>query len=135
MNALSTSYTRNTTLTSAAVLLIENDQFVCEALHDILQEYGIRVLIARDGIEGESLYRTYQHDINMVILDWRLPRQDGRATLRKIRQLNPNVHVMISSGYTADEVLAQLEDQRPVSFLSKPFSIDKFMDQVNRLLA
>jgi len=135
MNALSTSYTRNTTLTSAAVLLIENDQFVCEALHDILQEYGIRVLIARDGIEGESLYRTYQHDINMVILDWRLPRQDGRATLRKIRQLNPNVHVMISTGYTADEVLAQLDDQRPVSFLSKPFSIDKFMDQVNRLLA
>ena len=135
MNAFTTSYTRNTTLTSAAVLLIENDQFVCEALHDILEEYGIRVLVARDGIEGETLYRTHQHDINMVILDWRLPRQDGRVTLRKIRQLNPNVQVMISSGHTADEVLAQLDDQRPVSFLSKPFSVDKFMDQVNRLLA
>jgi DNA-binding response OmpR family regulator len=117
------------------VLLIENDQYVCEALHDILKEYGIRVLIAHDGIEGEALYRAHQHDINVVILDWRLPRQDGRATLHKIRQLNPNVHVMISSGHTADEVLAQLDDQRPISFLGKPFSVDKFMDQVNRLLA
>ncbi|NJN55057.1 MAG: response regulator [Anaerolineae bacterium] len=84
---------------------------------------GLHVLVAYDGVEGEELYRNHQNDINMVILDWRLPRQDGRATLRKIRQLNPDIHVMISSGHAPEEVLSQLDDQRPVTILSKPFSI------------
>ncbi|MCL4265348.1 MAG: response regulator [Anaerolineae bacterium] len=135
MNSLSSSSLNSDTPAAGAVLLIENDRYVSAAIKEILSDTGLRVLLAYDGVEGEELYRTYQNDIEMIILDWRLPRQDGRDTLRKIRQLNPNIPVMISSGYAADEVLSQLDDQRPVTFLGKPFSIDKFLDQVQKLLA
>ncbi|HRQ37132.1 MAG TPA: response regulator [Chloroflexota bacterium] len=135
MSSLSSSNFNNVTIAHSTVLLIENDRHVSAALNDILSDSGLRVLVAYDGLEGEELYRAHQDDIEMVILDWRLPRQDGRDTLRKIRQLNPNINVMVSSGYAAEEVLAQLDDQRPVTFLSKPFSVDKFLDQVHKLLA
>lgn len=135
MNSLSSSSLNSDTPATGAVLLIENDRYVSAAIKEILSDTGLRVLLAYDGVEGEELYRAYQNDIEMIILDWRLPRQDGRDTLRKIRQLNPNVPIMISSGHAADEVLAQLDDQRPVTFLGKPFSIDKFLDQVQKLLA
>jgi CheY-like chemotaxis protein len=135
MNSPVSSNLKSDTPANGLVLLIENDRHVSAALNDILNDFGLHVLLAYDGIEGEELYRTHQDSIEMVIMDWRLPRQDGRDTLRKIRQLNPNVQVMISSGYAAEEVLAQLDDQRPVTVLSKPYSIDRFLDQVHKLLA
>ncbi len=135
MNPSSTSNLDSNIATNSMVLLIENDRHVSAAINDILSDSGLHVLVAYDGLEGEALYRAYQDVIEMVILDWRLPRQDGRDTLRKIHQLNPKVHVMISSGYAAEEVLAQLDDNLPITFLSKPFSIDRFLDQVHRILA
>lgn len=135
MSSASSSNTNNVAVANSTVLLIENDRNVSAALNDILSDSGLRVLVAYDGLEGEEIYRTHQGDIEMVILDWRLPRQDGRDTLRKIRQLNPNINVMVASGYAPEEVLSQLDDQRPITFLSKPFNIDKFLDQVHQLLA
>lgn len=135
MHPVSSSNSSGVTVINSTVLLIENDRNVSAALNDILSDSGLRVLLAYDGLEGEELYRAHQDDIEMVILDWRLPRQDGRDTLRKIRQLNPNVNIMVASGYTPEEVLSQLDDQRPVTFLSKPFNIDKFLDKVHQLLA
>lgn len=120
---------------NGSVLLIENDLFVCDALNEILSLSGLRVYVARDGLEGEAMFRAYQDDIDMVILDWRLPKQNGRETLRKIRQLKPNIEVMVSSGYEAEEVLKQMDDQRPFAFLGKPFDMDTLLTQVQKLLA
>ncbi len=118
-----------------AVLLIENDQFVSHAINEILSSSGLRVYLAHDGLEGEEMYRAYQDDIDMVILDWRLPKQNGRDTLRKIRQINPDIQVMVSSGYAAEEVISQLADQHPFTFLGKPFDIDLLLGEVEKLLA
>ena len=120
---------------NGSVLLIENDQFISHAINEILSSSGLRVYLAQDGLEGEEMYRTYQHDIDMVILDWRLPKQNGRDTLRKIREMNPQINVMVSSGYAAEEVMAQLADQRPFTFLGKPFDIDMLLGAVKKLLA
>lgn len=118
-----------------SVLIIENDRLVCEALDDILSASGMRVYTAYDGIEGEALYRRLQHDIDVIIIDWRLPRQDGADTLRKIKQLNPQVQVMVSSGYAEEDLIGQFDDLQPVTFLAKPFNIDKLLNQVKTLLA
>lgn len=129
------AFSAENTELNGSVLLIENDLFVCDALNEILSSSGLRVYVARDGVEGEAMFRAYQDDIDMVILDWRLPKQNGRETLRKIRQLNPNIGVMVSSGYEAEEVFKQMDDQRPFTFLGKPFDMDTLLTQVQKLLA
>ncbi|MCP4358251.1 MAG: response regulator [Chloroflexi bacterium] len=120
---------------NGSVLIIENDNLICNAINDILTSVGMQVLIANDGLTGETMYRQHQQEIDMVILDLRLPRQNGSVTLRHIREVNPNVNVMISSGHSIDEIEDQLGDQRPVTILSKPFNIDTLLNQVQKILA
>ena len=120
---------------NGSVLVIDNDELICDALSDILSASGLKVYLAHDGLEGEAVYRDHQKDIDMIILDWRLPRQTGSDTLRNIRRINPQVQVMVSSGYNEEYVVRQIEDQGPVSFLSKPYDIDKLLYQVEKLLA
>lgn len=118
-----------------SVLIIENDEMVCDALHDILSDSGYQVFVAHDGLEGEQMYRSMVHDIDVIILDWRLPKQDGRDTLYKIRELNPKAQVMISSGFAEEEVTGQLSSEQSVAFLGKPFDIDHLLNQVRKLMA
>jgi DNA-binding response OmpR family regulator len=118
-----------------SVLVIENDALICEVVNEILSAIGIKVYTARDGFEGEEIYRNHQDEIDVVILDWRLPKQNGRDTLHHIRQLNPDAQVLISSGYSNEELLKQLDDQPPAAFLSKPFNVDTLLTQVKSLLA
>jgi len=118
-----------------SVLIIENDRMVCDALHDILSDCGYQVFVAYDGIEGEQMYRSMVNDIDVIILDWRLPKQDGRDTLYKIRELNPKAQVMVSSGFAEEEVTDQLPSEQSVAFLGKPFDIDHLLNQVKKLMA
>lgn len=118
-----------------SILVIENDQLVCAALSDILSASGLQVFIAHDGLEGEMMFQAHQEDIDMIILDWMLPKQNGRDTLSKIRKLNPNIQVMISSGYAEADVTSQIDDQQAICFLGKPFNIDKLLNQVAQILA
>ena len=118
-----------------SVLIIENDQMVCDAMNDILSDSGYRVYIAHDGIEGEKMYRSLINDIDIIIIDWRLPRQDGRDTLRKIRQVNPNVQVMVASGYAEEDVTRQLTDVLPFTFLGKPFNMSNLLNKVEKMMA
>jgi len=91
-----------------SVLVIENDAHVCDALNDILTIVGLKVYTAHDGLEGEEMFRSLRDELDMVIMDWRLPRQNGSATLRKIRQINPKVNVMVSSGFSEEVVRSGL---------------------------
>lgn len=118
-----------------SVLVIENDTLMREALQEILTIKGMKVYAAPDGLKGEEIYRLHQNDIDMIILDWRLPGQNGRDTLRKIHQLNPNAQVIISSGSAREELAQELDDQPPVAFLSKPFNVEMLIKQVQKLLA
>jgi DNA-binding response OmpR family regulator len=118
-----------------SVLVIENDALICEVVNEILSATGIKVYTAHDGLEGEEIYRNHQDEIDVVILDWRLPKQNGRETLHHIRQLNPDAQILISSGHSPEELSKQLGDQQAVTFLSKPFSVDTLLNQVTKLLA
>ena len=118
-----------------SVLIIENDPLVCDALNDILSDFGYTVFVAHDGIEGEQMYRSMQNDIDVVILDWRLPKQDGRDTLLKIRQLNPNAQIMVSSGFSEKDVKDQLSEATSITFLGKPFNVASLISNVQKMMA
>jgi DNA-binding response OmpR family regulator len=118
-----------------SVLVIENDPMVCDALHDILSEFGYTVFVAHDGIEGEEMYRSMKNDIGVVILDWRLPRQNGRDTLLKIRQVNAQAQIMVSTGFTEKDVTDQLSKETTITFLGKPFNISSLLSNVEKMIA
>ncbi|HEX6386274.1 MAG TPA: response regulator [Anaerolineae bacterium] len=117
------------------MLVIENEPLVLEALEDILDLVGMKVVGAEDGEEGISAYQEYQDEIELVILDMRPPGKDGPDILKALRRINSSVKVIVSSGYDEEEVARRFVDQQPILTLKKPYDAETLLAKVNSVLA
>jgi DNA-binding NtrC family response regulator len=112
------------------VLIIDDEDIVREAVCDILELAEIDVLTAENGQAGVELYAQRQHDIGLIILDMRMPGLDGSATYDLLRQINPSVRVIFSSGYSETDLSQAHFDTPSVSFLQKPYNMQKLIATV-----
>ena len=104
------------------VLIIDDEFGVREALQDILENAGLTTVCAANGREGLLLYQSQQPNIDLVILDLSMPGLTGVETLTALRTLNPQVQVLLSSGYNQGEALADMPLPQQVAFIQKPYS-------------
>ncbi|MCA9971332.1 MAG: PAS domain S-box protein [Anaerolineales bacterium] len=114
------------------VLVIDDEAHVREAVSDILGLENIGVLTAVDGESGLALYQAHQADITLVLLDLSMPGWSGERTLRELRKVNPDVRIILSSGYNEVEATQRFAGRRLTGFLQKPYSAGKLLDIVNR---
>jgi DNA-binding NtrC family response regulator len=119
---------------NGSVLVIENEPLVLEALEDILDLVGLHVVSAEDGEEGIAAYREHLDEIELVILDMRLPGKDGPDILKALRAINPSVKVIVSSGYDEEEVVQRFTGQQPILILKKPYDAETLLAKVNSVL-
>jgi DNA-binding NtrC family response regulator len=119
---------------NGSVLVIENEPLVLEALEDILDLVGLHVVSAEDGEEGIAAYREHLDEIELVILDMRLPGKDGPDILKALRAINPSVKVIVSSGYDEEEVAQRFMGQQPILILKKPYDAETLLAKVNSVL-
>ena len=118
-----------------SILVVDNEQLVREALIDILDTIGVHVISANSGREGIDTYQDYHNSIDLVILDMRLPGMDGPEILKALRAINPEVKVIVSSGYDEEEIERRFHDQSPTFILKKPYDAEKLLRVVQRVLA
>jgi PAS domain S-box-containing protein len=126
---------QETVMIPALILVIDDEEPVREAVTDILDIEGLRVINAPDGWTGIELYRERQAEIDLVILDLSMPGLSGDATLTQLRQINPQVRVLLASGYSQTEVAERFAGQPAVSFMQKPFDLEQLVHEVKRQLA
>ena len=105
-------------------LIIDDEQNVREVLGDILRFLGHVVFLADSGPQGIKIYKNHQEDIDYVILDMRMPKMDGRATLAELRKINPGVKVIATSGFDASNEKTYKE-LGLIGFLKKPYNIQR----------
>jgi CheY-like chemotaxis protein len=101
----------------------------------LLQRLGYEVLVAADGPEALDLYREHSNRIAVVILDLTMPRWSGEETLCELRQVNPQVRVMLSSGYTQGEIDKRLRGQEVAGFIQKPYTLEELEEHLRTALA
>ena len=101
------------------------------ALVDIL---GFTMFTAKDGVEALEVFRQHQAEIRCVVTDLTMPRLDGWGLLTALRQLDPNLPVILASGYDKAQVLAGTHSDRPQAFLSKPFDLGQLRDALGQAL-
>jgi PAS domain S-box-containing protein len=116
-----------------AVLLVDDEAMIRNLGRTILQRYGYRVLLAEDGVEAVNLFRRKHMDIHLVILDLTMPRLSGRDVFQHLLEIDPNVRVLLASGYSADHVI-DLESDRIMGFVGKPYRPDDLARQVRAAL-
>jgi PAS domain S-box-containing protein len=103
------------------VLLVDDDAAVRHLGQSVLEKYGYRVLTAEDGGQALDVYRRGQERVDLVILDMTMPRLSGLDTLHQLRETDPGVRVLFTSGYTSDEGLA-LGEEGVLGFIPKPYA-------------
>ncbi len=119
---------------SAAILVIDDEESVREAVADILEMEDIRVYTAIDGQTGITLYQEHQQEIDLVLLDLSMPGLSGHQTFQALRQMDGELKIILSSGYSEAEINHQFSGENIAGFLSKPFRLDTLVQIVQRHL-
>lgn len=116
------------------ILLVEDESQVAEFAAEILAEEGYKVILAPDGFEALKIYRNIGKQIGLVILDFFLPVMDGDAVFDELRTLNPEINVVLSSGFAEQNKIGAMLSQGLRGFIPKPYSSEKLLAQVRSTL-
>ncbi len=103
------------------VLLIDDEEILREAVKLLFSSSGFKLLTAQDGREGVEVFRHHADEIVVVLLDMTMPRMSGKETFQQLRQIQPDVKVILISGYAEEEAKNRFEAEGLVGFLQKPF--------------
>lgn len=116
------------------VLVIDDEEPVREAVTDVLALADVETISAANGPLGIDLYRQRQTEISLVLLDLKMPVMSGEETLRGLKAINPDVKVVLSSGYNETEVTRQFAGLGVTGFLQKPYDIQGLLETVRKAL-
>ncbi len=114
------------------VLVIDDEEGVREAVSEILDLDGWKVMAAADGTAGLELFRRHVSEVRLVLLDLSMPGLSGRETFAGLQAIRPDVPVLLCSGYSRDEAVSRFAQLAPTGFLQKPFSTRQLIDVVRR---
>jgi len=106
------------------VLVVDDEPDVLAVAEDMLRLLGLKVLVARDGVEAMLVFRECAQEIDLVLLDLTMPRMDGNETFQAIRELNPTIPVLFASGFAGSEVIEATCGKPATGFIQKPYSYD-----------
>ena len=115
---------------SGTVLVVDDDMLVCKSLGRTLRKLGFEVLVASGGAEALELYKEHGPQIEIVLLDVIMPGMGGLEVFKALKQLDPRVRVLISSGYSEEATTEALMEQGALGFLKKPYDMDKLRSEI-----
>ncbi|MCA9984209.1 MAG: response regulator [Anaerolineales bacterium] len=112
------------------VLVIDDDDPVREAIHDILETREIEVIGADNGPDGIDLFAQHHASIAAVMIDMRLPGMGGEEIVDRIRAIDPQAKIILSSAYLQTEINQMVGDMSAYEFLPKPFDFHTLLKVV-----
>ena len=119
---------------SAHILLVEDEEVVCDAATQMLNSLGYTTSVCRNGREAADLYQSKWQSIDLVILDLVMPIMGGKETFRALKDINPNVIVLLSSGYSLDGDAESIMAEGAQGFIQKPYRRALFSQKISKML-
>jgi len=119
---------------SETILLIDDEQRIIDAGKGMLEIVGYKVLLAASGKKAIETYRKKSKTIDLVILDMILPEMDGSEIYDRLKGINPNVKVLLSSGFTQNGQAKEIIDKGCNGFIQKPFTLEQLSQKISEIL-
>ena len=116
------------------ILVVEDEEMIRELVVSRLKVLGYNTMQASDGVEGIGVFRDGADKIDLVILDYVMPRMNGIEVFEELILIKPDVKVIISSGYSEDVVLERLTGPRPAGILQKPYKMEDLRSVLGGML-
>jgi PAS domain S-box-containing protein len=116
------------------VLLVDDEEVVREIGSDMLKALGLRCLTAANGNEGIEIFKKNIAEIKLVLLDIEMPGLSGEKVFRILKELRPEIKILIASGYGKDYLETEIFKGKISHFIPKPFKIEQLSYQVIKLI-
>ncbi|PJA32367.1 MAG: hypothetical protein CO187_04335, partial [Zetaproteobacteria bacterium CG_4_9_14_3_um_filter_53_7] len=115
------------------VLVVDDEETVRRVATRLLEHEGLKVLTARDGEEAVEVFGKHADEIAFVLLDLTMPVMDGEQTFHMLHTIRPDIPVLLSSGFSATEVVGRLTHSGLAGFVRKPYTRKTLLTEVVRL--
>jgi len=119
---------------SETILLVDDEEMIIDVSQAMLESLGYRVIVAKGGDQAIEQISEKGSDIDLVILDLIMPGIDGGETFDRIREIQPEIPVLLSSGYAIDGKAHHVMRRGCNGFVQKPFSITELSEHVRKIL-
>ncbi len=116
------------------ILLVDDEEIVLEVSRELLESLGYLVYAVGSGQEAIALFMGKRNEIDLVILDMIMPGISGGETFDRLREINPEIKVLLSSGYSLNGEAQTILDRGCKGFIQKPFQIEKLSQKVREML-
>lgn len=116
------------------VLLVDDEQMILDVGRKMLNSMDYKVLAARGGREALNVYRKNKDQIDIVVLDMIMPDINGGETYDRLKEINPNIKVILASGYSLDGQANKIMERGCNGFIQKPFDMKKLSRKIREVL-
>ena len=119
---------------SETILLVDDEELICDLGKRILARHGYRVITASNGKEALRIYQKRKNEIKLVILDMIMPVMGGNECLSELLKIDPKTKVLISTGYFSNVAPTESIKTGTRGSVRKPFNIKDLLQSVRRAL-
>jgi len=119
---------------SGTLLIVDDEELVLNVGVNMLEKLGYTVLAAKNGTEAVDIFEANKDKIKMVVLDIIMPDMGGGEVYDKIKAINPDVKVLLSSGYSVDGQAIELLERGCDGFMQKPFTLEELSGKITQIM-
>ena len=116
------------------IMVVDDEEDLCEMAKRIFEKRGFKVVIAGSGKTAIEVFENHADEIKLVILDMILPEGDGTKVYKKIKELNKNSKIILTSGYIHNAPFQELLENNEEHFLPKPWDLPELIQEAERVL-
>jgi PleD family two-component response regulator len=116
------------------VLLVDDEEIILDVGSQLLNHIGYDVLFASNGLEAVEVYKKNKDSVDVVILDMVMPDMGGGETYERLKEIDPAVKVLLSSGYGIESAAKELLERGCDGFIQKPFDMAQLSQKIGEVL-
>ena len=119
---------------SETVLIVDDHENIWDFLIEARQSLGYNVLLAENGLDAVEIYASNPGIVDMVLLDMIMPKSGGHEAFYRIKEINPDAKILLSSGFVSEEEVQQLLHDGACGFLPKPHRLPVIIRAIRNVL-
>ncbi len=119
---------------SGLLLVVDDEETVRVVAKEILERQGFTTLVAADGREAIALFETHGDKIAAALVDLTMPEIDGQELMEALRAMRPGLPVVITSGYSEEDIMERFSNAPPAAFIKKPYGSRELVTLIKKVL-
>jgi DNA-binding NtrC family response regulator len=120
---------------SGVILVVDDEEMVLKSCERLLKRMNYQVLTAPNGQKAMDIYKAHGHTVDLVMLDMLMPDMSGGVTFEKLKEMNPEIKVLLSSGFSLNEQARDILSRGCRGFIQKPFDVAELSKKITEIIS